>query len=151
MKHTCSSCRSELMPGSNVCTNCGMRFDQPVPSIVHQAPANVYTPMMKRYHDAYLVANTTAFFGTIIKIFGLLLGGGIFVTGVGISTQQQLGDYRFLFLIFGLVSGIIAAATFFLLGVLVAAQGQILKASLDSAVNTSPFLADDQRTKIMSL
>ena len=128
-----------------------MKFDQPVPTAVYQASANAYTPMMKRYHDAYLVANTTAVFGTLIKIFGLFLGGGIFLTGVGISTEQQLGDYRFLFLIVGVVSGIITATIFFLLGILVAAQGQILKASLDSAVNTSPFLADDQRAKIMSV
>jgi hypothetical protein len=40
---------------------------------------------------------------------------------------------------------------FFLLAVLIRAQGQILKASLDSAVNSSPFLTNDQRPKIMSL
>jgi hypothetical protein len=40
---------------------------------------------------------------------------------------------------------------FYLLGVLVAAQGQILLASLDSAVNSSPLLTNDQKAEILSL
>jgi hypothetical protein len=39
----------------------------------------------------------------------------------------------------------------FVLGPLVAAQGQILKAALDSAGNSSPFLSDPDRAEIMSL
>ena len=42
-------------------------------------------------------------------------------------------------------------ALFFVLGVLVSAQGQILRATLDSAVNSSPFLTNDQRASIMKL
>jgi hypothetical protein len=37
------------------------------------------------------------------------------------------------------------------LGVLVAAQGELLEANIDGAVNTSPFLVDEQRAQIMSL
>jgi hypothetical protein len=37
------------------------------------------------------------------------------------------------------------------LGIMVSAQGQTLKAALDCAVNSSPFLSDDQRAQIMSL
>jgi hypothetical protein len=40
---------------------------------------------------------------------------------------------------------------FYLLGVLVAAQGQTLLASLDSAVNSSPFLTNHQKAEILSL
>jgi len=37
------------------------------------------------------------------------------------------------------------------LGTLIAAQGQSLLASPDSAVNNSPFLSDDQKASIMGL
>ncbi len=45
--------------------------------------------------------------------------------------------------------GLAIAAHF--LGIVVAAQGQILKASLDTAVNSSPFLPDAVRANIMTL
>ena len=40
---------------------------------------------------------------------------------------------------------------FWVPGVFIAAQGQILKSNVDAYVNTSPFLADSQRAQIMSL
>ena len=36
-------------------------------------------------------------------------------------------------------------------GALISSQGQLLKATLDSAVNTSPFLDDSERARMMSL
>jgi hypothetical protein len=42
-------------------------------------------------------------------------------------------------------------ALFFVLGIIVSAQGQILKANLDSAVNTSPFLTTQQKARVMDL
>jgi hypothetical protein len=54
-----------------------------------------------------------------------------------------------------MLGGLLAAglwfALFFILGSLVSAQGQILKATLDGAVNTSPFLTDEQRAQMMRL
>ena len=44
----------------------------------------------------------------------------------------------------------IGTLTYFL-GVVIAAQGQILRATLDSAVNSSPFLEDEQKAKVMRL
>jgi len=38
-----------------------------------------------------------------------------------------------------------------LLGVVVSAQGQVLKATLDGSVNTSPFLDLTQKAQVMSL
>jgi hypothetical protein len=40
---------------------------------------------------------------------------------------------------------------FFVCGTIVCAQGQMLLAALDSAVNNSPFLDNPQRASIMSL
>jgi len=48
------------------------------------------------------------------------------------------------------VGGIVLLITW-ILGVFVSALGQLLKANIDVAVNSSPFLVDDQRAKIMSL
>jgi hypothetical protein len=51
----------------------------------------------------------------------------------------------------GFLLGLIVAALFFVVGIIVAAQGQLLKATLDTAVHSSPFLTDDLRAVIMSL
>jgi hypothetical protein len=50
-----------------------------------------------------------------------------------------------------IVLGFVVWLPFWILGVVVAAQGQILKAVLDTAVNSSPFLSNDEKAKIMSL
>jgi hypothetical protein len=49
----------------------------------------------------------------------------------------------------GLIGAVFVGGQFYLLGLIVMAQGQILKASLDGAVNSSPFLQNEQRAKIM--
>ncbi len=48
---------------------------------------------------------------------------------------------------FALVLGLMG----FILGMLISAQGQILMASLDGSVNTSPFLSEAGKAKVMGL
>ena len=107
--------------------------------------------LTKRYRDAYRVATATVVFGRAIKLVGMLLAGIIFA-GVLIPflhvSQPSLADS-------GLLAGVALVALvmgllFYFLGVLACAQGQILQASLDGSVNTSPFLTNDLRAKILS-
>ena len=105
---------------------------------------------MSRYNDAYSVAKATTTFGTVIKAIGFLLAFGLLSGAFGVANQQS-SDGKILFIMVGVVSALVTAAVFYLFGVLVSAQGQILKASLDGAVNSSPFLTDDQRAQPMSL
>jgi len=51
----------------------------------------------------------------------------------------------------GLLSAVVVGGLFYLLGVLISALGQILEASVDTAINTSPFLSNAHRAEIMSL
>ena len=50
-----------------------------------------------------------------------------------------------------MIIAIMVAAVFFVIGIMVAAQGQLLRATLDTAVHSSPFLTDDLRASVMSL
>ena len=111
---------------------------------------NLAVAVMIRYNDAYLVAKATTTFGTIIKAIGFLLAFGMLSGALAVANQQS-SDGKILFITVGVVAALITAAMFYLFGVLVSAQGQILKASLDGAVNSSPFLTDDQRAQTMSL
>lgn len=50
-----------------------------------------------------------------------------------------------------IVLGGLVGLLLYVVGVIVAAQGQMLKATLDSAVNSSPFLTHEHKAEIMSL
>lgn len=106
--------------------------------------------LMKRYWDAYLIARATVGFGTMIKAIGGVLAGLIFL-GTMIAASQASSGVGFVILATGTAFAVFVGLLFFLLGVLVSAQGQILKASLDGAVNSSPFLTNEDRAEIMSL
>ena len=105
--------------------------------------------MKKRYSDAYLVAKATVSFGNLIKIIGVLLAGVIIVAALFISNQAGAGAAGIV--VGGILAASLSGLLLYLLGVLVAANGQVLQATLDSAVNSSPFLTDADRAEIMSL
>jgi hypothetical protein len=95
-----------------------------------------------RYSNAYLSARATVGFGRVIKGIGIGLA-------VLLLIVTLLTDVRIFVAALPLAAAI--GALFFFLGILVATQGEILKAILDSAVNSSPFLSNGQRARIMSL
>lgn len=110
--------------------------------------SNQTNSLMKRYKDAYLVARSTNGFGILIKTIGIIVGA-LFVVGGLYLANEGRGAQMFGLMAVGL--GIFIGMLFYLLGILISAQGQILKASLDSAVNTSPFLTNRDRAALMSL
>lgn len=93
------------------------------------------TALMKRYRDAYLVARATGTIGKVIKGIGILVAAlGVYV--VGQSASRASGMIVLLPAFVG--------ALLYCVGVLIAAQGQILLATLDTAVNSSPFLTNEE-------
>lgn len=109
--------------------------------------------LMHRYRDAYSLARVTTDFGSAIKILGIIIAVVIVIFGVvgSESAGRTARDVSGAMILASLLVGAIVGLSFYFVGVLVSAQGQILKATLDSAVNTSPFLSSENRAKIMSL
>lgn len=105
-----------------------------------KSQSQVASAVMNRYVDAYRVARSIDFFGTLVKIVGFVLM--LFVMGFFYDRGLVFG---------GFVIGAAVWGFFFILGVLVSAQGQVLKAALDTAINGSPFLTNQHRAKVMSL
>ncbi len=107
-----------------------------------------YSPkVMSRYTDGYCLARAIVAVGALVKTLGLVAAGVMLRIGIGMANVTNSG-------LASVVSIPVAGLVWLLLwvlGVLVSAQGQILKANLDEAVNTSPFLMDNQRAQIMSL
>jgi len=124
---------------------------------------NTVSAVTKRYRDGYRVARATDGFGQSIKAIGFLIGILIGFIGLYISdgAAEQARKSSFglsngggvafgSILIFGIIGAIVAIISW-ILGIIVSAKGQELKASLDSAVHSSPFLSDTEKAQVMSL
>jgi DNA-directed RNA polymerase subunit M/transcription elongation factor TFIIS len=104
---------------------------------------------MRRYQGAYRIARLTDIAGHLLKAVGLLMGiSALVIVGFGVKTDYL--EKGFVAVIALFFAGTVFLL-FFAVGLMVSAQGQNLKANLDSAVNSSPFLTNEQRAKVMTL
>ena len=106
----------------------------------------------RRYQDAYLVARTTVTIGAAVKVVGIVLGLLIVLAAVilgnilGNQLEKTLQSF-----VCGVLLGAVVGIPIYVLGVLVSAHGQVLKATLDTAVHGSPFLKQEDMARVMSL
>jgi hypothetical protein len=108
----------------------------------------------RRYADAYAVAGGIIGYGQSLKAMGGLIGGGLFVLtligGIAAGAQAHAPGTGFLLgLILGAGLGMAVGGPLYAAGILVAAQGQILQALLDTAVHTSPLLSLEQKEQLL--
>jgi hypothetical protein len=107
-----------------------------------------------RYEDAYLHAHWVLQAGDLIQTVGWTLGtfifcGAIFAAHTVLTPLTAAADWL---RPAGLAIGAIITVFFFwLVGELLCVRGEDLEAILDSAVNSSPFLSNAQRARVMSL
>jgi hypothetical protein len=112
------------------------------------APEGFAPSASRRYRDAYLVARATTAIGGVVKMVAIALGVLIVLPALGLGSAGGKGAEAFFA---GLVFGAVAAVPIYILGVLVSAQGEVLKATLDTAVHGSPFLLKEDMARVMSL
>jgi uncharacterized OB-fold protein len=157
MKYPCLICGYYLDASEKICPFCKSANTTAVGATdTSTSRGAAYTvshisSLMNRYRDAYLAARVIVSFGRIIKVSGAAIGILLVIIGFMFIGEGRAVDATFAMGFVSIVFGVIAGALFYIVGVLVSAQGQILKASLDSAVNSSPFLTNEHRAKIMSL
>jgi hypothetical protein len=106
--------------------------------------------LIRRYDDAYLLSGATVAIGNAVKVIGVVLAV-LIVAGIFVFTGQNRGDASLLPVLVGIVPAAIVGMVCYALGTLVAAAGQVLRATLDVAVNTSPFLSNEMRAEMISI
>ncbi len=99
-----------------------------------------------RYADAYRVASAIIAFGTIVKAIGGVVA--VIIAIGGLASSSELGSRG---VIGGLLLGAMVGLVFWIAGVFVVGQGQLLRASLDTAVNTSPLFSNTEKAKMMGI
>ncbi len=133
---------SPRLPSSSALTALSSRSEQ-------RTPSSSSSLVTKRYSDAYLVARTITDIGVLVKRIALILGGGIVL--IALVSLSQGSKESIIYAVMGIVLAFVVAIPLYVLGILVAAQGEILKATLDTAVTNSPFLKKEEMAKVMSL
>jgi hypothetical protein len=170
----CTQCGNDIENGR------GHGWDCPTAGRVHDAGSTPlvsgagrspsHTGVIKRYLDLYRTARLLIGLGTTVKTVGVVLGAIVFIFWLvigflALSQTQPSSPFGpspaaqssiqtasfFVCLVIGTVFGALVGGLFFLLGVLISAQGELLTAHADSAVHTSPFLSNDQKAIAMSL
>ena len=101
--------------------------------------------LIVRYKDAYTIARAINGLGRLLEFTGVAVA----LIGAAIWYQLVSSNPRALPILF--LAAAVVVLVFYVLGHLMRAYAQLLKATLDSAVNTSPLLDNEQRAKMMSL
>src|SRR5271167_2613891 len=100
------------------------------------------TAAIERYQGAYRAAETVFTFGETVRLGGIVLGGVVLV-GALVEFLLNPAEHSGFPVVFGslIACAVLLVLVAQILGMGFHGQGQLLKAVLDSAVNSSPFLS----------
>jgi hypothetical protein len=110
------------------------------------------TAAMERYQNAYRATEAAVEFAETVKLGGIFVGGVILVAALVVfqSIPNECSGFPAISVL--LIAG---AALLVLISQVIGAglhtQGELMKATLDSDVNSSPFLSNAQRARVMGL
>jgi len=154
----CKKCGEELEDSFDSCWKCNTPDDGSSPRLTsspisttktsrsEQGSLPSTTSVTQRYSDAYLMARTINGIGTVVKLIAIILCGCILLGSIiEFSKESVLSGFAVI------IAAFVTAIPIYILGVLAAALGEILKATLDTAVTNSPFLKKEEMAKVMSL
>ncbi len=108
--------------------------------------------VLERYQNSYRTAEKEIAFGESIWFAGIVVGGVILVASL-VEFLLNPAEHHGFPVVF---ASFLACAVLFvlvsqILGTAIRCQGQLLRAVVDSDVNSSPFLSNAQRAKAMKL
>lgn len=163
----CPKCLKSIDEGhaNSYCTSCGeqlprdiqerlprlvaLRTTAAAEGYVEAAQVQSSSPVVNRYRDAYRVARALVGLGNGIKIVGAFLGGIILLGSLLLLANDQFGSGGLV--LTGMLTAVVVGVLFWVSGVIVVAQGEIVRATLDTAVASSHFLSDPERADAMGL
>ncbi len=153
-----SSTRSQPVSPEPPCiTTPGKQPDNTQPPVIDPSPQPPFTTtpgtgtsgtvpsLSKRYKDTYTEAHAVVTVGKFIKGLGVFLFIAVLLAGFGMASDQG-GRVA----VIGVVLACLIGIPTYVLGILIAAQGQTQLATLDTAVNSSRHLSDDEVADILA-
>lgn len=118
-------------------------------------PSSFSASLSKRYSDAYTEANAVVKIGKIVKGVAVILFIVILIIGFVVASESNRqfygrGDFNGAVAGIGFALSCLVGIPIYVLGILVAAQGQTSLATLDTAINSSRHLSDDDVALVLS-
>jgi len=111
-----------------------------------------------RYEDAYRAARRLVVVGKVTKALVFVPVLALVVCAIRLLSDASSSKAALIppsvprgAVVIGIIVAAVLGIFLWVLGVLVCASGQGLEATLDCAVNSSPFLSDQQRARVMSM
>ena len=113
---------------------------------------NDSTAAVGRYQEGYRLAEALVAFSYTVRYGGIFLGGVVLVGGI-VEFILNLAEHQGFPVIFAslIACAVMLALISQIIGRGLQGEGQLLRAGLDSDVNSSPFLSNAQRARAMSL
>lgn len=110
------------------------------------------TAAIERYQGAYRATETAVRFGETIRLGGVVLADIVLVGGPVEFLLNPVGRFGFPVVFASFIACAVSPVLpSHILSVAVHGQGELLKATLGSAINSSPVLSNAQRAKAMLL
>ena len=105
--------------------------------------------LQMRYADAYTVAHGIISLADLVKVVGV--GLGILIGGASIALSGQDSSVSHVLLAGGCIAGLLIAVAGYVTGVAIGARGQMMLATVDTAVNTSTLLSQSHKAEILGI
>jgi len=149
---TCSTCGVPVPRTAKFCPECGgVQSPQQATQVINETnfSLNAYGQLSSRYHDIYRIADGMVRLGKIIKIVAVVVAVTGVIAAIVIASNGGFGsDFASPAVA---VVGLCAAVGIFCLGILIGACGELLRALVDTSVNTSPLITDSEKATIIGL
>jgi hypothetical protein len=113
--------------------------------------SNDTTAAITRYQDGYQEAEAVVTFSRTVKLGGIFLAGAVFMVGLVefiLNPREHVGFPVIFALLIACAVWVALVSQIIAMGL--RGEGRLLKAALDSNVNSSPFLSNAQRALAMS-
>jgi hypothetical protein len=104
--------------------------------------------LMARYRSGYWAARMTIAAGTMVKIVAVAAALAMGIASMSL-TQYASRQASTWVMTGGALGSIVIGAAMLILGTVIVAQGEMLKATIDIAVNGSTLLTEAQRSELI--
>jgi hypothetical protein len=145
----CSTARDGTAPNTATSSVCeavlpnGLQLSEVLSLEKDASKSKIVLALIRRYRDAYTSARWQIWLGTLVKFAAVFLG----VVSVGAGLMLSALSPYAMWISFAI--GSIISIPIYVMGVLTSAQGQTSLATLDTAVNTSRHLSDDDVAELI--
>jgi hypothetical protein len=144
---SCGECGKEVTENDKTCPHCGADVSE---IEEEKEPASKTIPIGEeiaiRYRNAYAIANGNIAIGNALKVIGIVLAIVIILAAVS-KSSNSFGSSAWI--MGGLVGGVFVGISAYSIGIWITSQGQMMKATIDTAINTSPLIDNEQKKQII--